>query len=122
MNQITYRLQQETIDQSCKVPDNVISGRSHRLGLEHGEPLVIMMDALIRYAKAHEKRFESKLAEDYVLGPEWLKAASAIRQLLNGDGAVAHELGRNTDSKDNGAVEGMFWDAMAIAGFKESDL
>lgn len=33
------------------------------------------------------------------------------------------KLGINpTDSKDNGAVEGMFWDALAIAGFTEADL
>jgi hypothetical protein len=86
------------------------------------EPLIVMMDALIRYAKAHEKRFESKLAEDYVLGPLWLNAAKGVRGLLNGDGALAHEEGWNTDSKDNGAVEGMFWDAMALAGFKEEEL
>lgn len=108
--------------QASKLPEKSVSYQSHYIGMANTEPLIVCMDALIRYAKAHQKRFDSQLAEDYVLGPEWLSAAKAVRALLNGDGAVAHELERNTDSKDNGAVEGMFWDAMKIAGFKEEDL
>ena len=37
-------------------------------------------------------------------------------------GAVAHERGITTDTKDNGCVESMFWAAMDIAGFTEEDL
>ncbi len=48
--------------------------------------------------------------------------AKGIRALLNGDGAIAMKKGITTDSKDNGAVEEMFWQAMNTAGFTEADL
>jgi hypothetical protein len=119
---INYAYQPETIAQAEKVPANVVDGQSHRIGYNNAEPLIVMMDSLIRYARAHEKRFGSKLSGDYVLGPEWANAAKAVRALMIGDGAVAHETERSTDSKSNGAVEGMFWDAVKIAGFTEEDL
>jgi len=99
-----------------------MSAAATRLGLVQAEPLLIAMDGLLRYAKAYNRRFENELANDYVLGPEWLAAAKGIRGLLNGDGAVALERGITTDSKDNGVIEEMFWAAFGIAGFKESDL
>jgi hypothetical protein len=120
--QIRYGLQPETVAHLHKIPHGTIAHQGAQLGIANGEPLLVIMDGLIRYAKAHECRFESKLAEDYVLGPAWLDAAKAIRCLLNGDGAVAHEMEKSTDSKDNSSLEGMFWDAMAVAGFSESDL
>jgi hypothetical protein len=112
----------ETIDAACKVPINTVSGRAHHLGMSNREPLIVAMDAMIRYAKAHQRRFGDKLCEDYFLGPLWLDTVKGVRGLLNGDGAIAHERGVATDSKDNGAVEEMFWSALGIAGFKESDL
>lgn len=99
-----------------------VSTDSHAWGMSRDEPLTVMMDCLFQYAKAYEVRFESFLADDHVLGPSWLKAAVGVRELLNGDGASAMLVGRSTDSKDNGSVEAMFWDAMAIAGFKEEDI
>ena len=117
-----HRWQSETVGRMESVPANVVSGNAHRIGMGATEPIIMILDALIRYAKAHEKRFESKLAQDYVLGVEWLAMAKGARALLNGDGAVAHERGLNTDSKDNGACEAMFWDALEIAGFGQEDL
>lgn len=77
-----------------------------------GQPLLVAMDALLRAAKDHTKRFEQKLAEDYVLGPPWLAAAKGVRALLNGDfGPI-----------DNGTVEAIFWRALEIAGYTESDI
>lgn len=117
-----YQYQKETVAQAEKVPANVVSGRAHRLGMANNEPLIVAMDAMIRYAKAHKTRYDSPLSEDSVLGDEWLNAVKGLRGLLNGDGAVAMEKDISTDSKDNGAVEGMFWDALKIAGYKEEDL
>jgi hypothetical protein len=105
-----------------RVPKGTVSRKSAELGYNHEEPLLVAMDGMYRYAAAYEKRFEGKLAEDYVLGPEWLKVVTGLRGLLNGDGAVAMELGISTDSKDNGMIEGMFWDAMKVAGFEEKDI
>lgn len=117
-----YRYSAETIAQANKVPVGTISEQSHKLGMEHGEPLLVMMDSLIKYAEAYRERFETPLADDYVLGNDWLRAAAAVRGLLNGDGVVAWKRDRSTDSKDNGAIEGMFWDGLALAGFKEEDI
>lgn len=114
-----YTYQPETIAQVTKLTPGTIAHQSHLLGMHSAEPLIVALDSMIRYAKAHKARFESPLAEDYFLGPQWLEAVKGIRALLNGDGAVAHELGRTTDSKDNGACEGMFWAALEAAGFAD---
>lgn len=117
-----YRYTAEAVAQANKLPVGTISEQSHKLGMEHGEPLLIMMDCLIKYAEAYRERFDGPLSDDYILGKDWLKAATAARGLLNGDGVVAWKKDRSTDSKDNGAIEGMFWDAMQMAGFKEEGL
>lgn len=122
MNPSVYALQPETMEACFKVPAGTVAERSMQLGLGQCEPLLVAMDALIRYAKAYETRFEGKLAADYVLGDEWLAAAKGIRALLNGDGAVAMERGVTTDSKDNGVIEEMFWSALKAAGYEEKDL
>ena len=115
-------LQPETIAEYDKLPIGTVSQQAHRLGINSNEPLIAAMDALLHYAKAYRKAFGGDLADDGVLGDFWLDAAKGVRGLLNGNGAVAMERNISTDSKDNGAVESMFWQAMAIAGFKEQDL
>lgn len=117
-----YSFQPETLTAFYKINPSSVAHREAMVGMDSNEPLLVCVDSLLRYAKAHEQRFEDKLSEDYVLGPEWLNAAKGIRALLNGSGAVAHELGISTDSKDNGMIESIFWSAMAAAGFKEEDL
>jgi hypothetical protein len=117
-----YTYQLETIAEANRIPVGTVSHNAHMMGMRNCEPLIVMMDCLIRYAKAYKARFGSPLASDTVLGDEWLSAAKGVRGLLNGDGSIAMFREINTDSKDNGAVESMFWNAMALAGFKESDL
>lgn len=119
---VSLRLQPETVDAIRSVPEGTVSEAAMARGLRLGEPLLIILDGLLRYAKAHRARFEGPLADDGFLGPQWLAAAVAARALLNGDGAAAHEMGISTDSKDNGAMERVFWSAMAAAGFSEADL
>lgn len=101
---------------------NTVAGESHLFGLNRDEPLVFILDGLLRYAKAYQTRFGGLLASDYVLGPSWLQAAIGVRELLNGDGVVAMETERGTDSKDNGFCEAIFWDAMKAAGFTEDGM
>lgn len=114
--------QSETLERARKVPDGTINGLAHERGMDQNEPIILMLDSLLRYAKAYEKRFEGKLAGDHVLGAAWLDAVRAVRALLNGDGALAMENGWTTDSKDNGACAEMFWTALRVAGFGEGDL
>lgn len=114
-----YTYQPETIAKVATLTPGTIAYQSHLLGMHSAEPLIVALDSMIRYAKAHKARFESPLADDYVLGPQWLDALKGLRGLLNGNGAVAHELGRTSDSKDNGACEAMFWAALEAAGYTE---
>ncbi len=92
------------------------------LGYANGEPLLHILDGLLRYAKAYRVRFDGPLENDYVLGPAWLDTAKGVRALLNGDGAVAMERGITTDSKCNGVLEDIFWAAIKAAGFEEGDV
>jgi len=77
------------------------------------------MDCLLKYAEAYRLRFEGPLADDQYLGEYWLDTIKSLRKLLNGDGAIALRRNISTDTKDNGAVEGMFWDALHHAGFTQ---
>lgn len=122
-----YDYQNETCEAFAKVPERTVAHQTHCMGMNGSEPLIVILDALIRYAKAHEQSMGSKLSEDYFLGPCFLSALTSTRELLNGNGAVANEISAKTgkpcrDSKDNGACEDMFWDAMRIAGFTEEDI
>lgn len=105
-----------------KMKPGTIAWVSHALGAQQDEPLLFGLAGMVRYARAYEKAYESKLAEDGVLGVYFLDAIKGLRGLLNGDGAVAMERDITTDSKDNGTCEHLFWLAMEAAGFKESDL
>lgn len=118
-----YAYQTETLNQYHKLTKGTVSQIAHKQGLNNHEPLIIAMDAMLRYAKAHTKAYpDGKLADDGALGECWLDAVSGIRGLLDGNGAVAMIHHIDTDTKDNGCVESMFWAAMDIAGFKEEDL
>lgn len=113
---------EQTARSVSSLKPGTIAAQSHHLGESCAEPLYVIPRLAHRYAVAHEIRFGSKLAEDYVLGPAWLEMVKGARALLNGDGAVAHERGITTDSKDNGVAEAMFWDCLEAAGFTEADL
>ncbi len=117
--QMTIQLQPETVSAILKLDPKCVDAQSCALGLNKGEPLLVCLDGLLRYAKAYEKRFQSKLSEDHYLGSEWLAAITSIHSLLNGDGAVALERGITTDSKSNGVLEDIYWSARIAAGFTD---
>lgn len=119
MREIKIQLQPETVSAILKLDPECVDAQSCTLGLNNGEPLLVCLDGLLRYAKAYEKRFESKLSEDQYLGSEWLSAITSIHSLLNGDGAVALERGITTDSKSNGVLEDIYWAARNAAGFAD---
>lgn len=119
---IYSKMQEESRRELAKIPANTIEGHASTYGIENAEPLLYALDGMLRYAKAHKKRYESQLAEDYALGPQFLEVIKGLRWLLNGDGAVALEAGITTDSKSNGACEAIFWHAMKAAGFTEDDI
>lgn len=90
-------------------------------GIHYPEPIIVALDCLLKYAKNYKKRFHSPLASDGVLGKAWLESIYHLRQLLNGDGALAMLTGA-LDSKDNSACEALFWTAIRIAGFKSDNV
>lgn len=114
---MVYSLQNETREVQAKIPANSVDAQSHSRGSSRGEPLIVMMDALLRYAKAYQKRYDNPIAEDEVIGVTWIIALDSVRALLNGDGAVAMEEGYTTDSKCNGALESLYHIARESAGF-----
>jgi hypothetical protein len=117
-----YRYTAETIAHANKITHGVTSEHAHKTGMLEGEPLIVAMDCLLKYAETYRNRFDGPLAEDRVLGVHWLDALKGVRGLLNGNGQIAMHRDISTDSKDNGALEGVFWDAMRVAGFQEGDL
>ncbi len=115
-------LQPETMLAISKVPRGTVAEQSVKRGLAGGEPLLLALDGMLRYAKAHKTQFDGLLCEDYVLGDEWLQVVKGLRGLLNGNGAVANEKSISTDTKDNGVCEEIFWAALGVAGFEEKDI
>lgn len=114
-----YSLQPETHQAIEKLDRGTVDHASMILGRNWGEPLLIAMDGLLRYAKAYEMRFHQKLSDDYVLGDYWADAIRNLHGLLNGDGAVAMERGITTDSKSNGVIEEIYHAALKAAGFND---
>ena len=116
---MSIKFQEETIKHYRLLKDGTVSQHAHMIGLHEMEPLIVAMDAMLRYAKAHKKAYGSDLSNDGVLGDYFLDTIKGLRGLLNGMGAVAMERNITTDSKDNGCVEGMFWDCVSNGGFEQ---
>jgi len=84
-------------------------------GYRKGEPLLLMVDQAIRWAKAYRAEFDRDA--DYTAAPEIGGILSGIRGLLNFDGAAKWESGSlRHDTKDNGLIESLYWTACRIAG------
>ncbi len=109
-------LQPETRAEIRKLPHGTVSEASMRLGVANNEPLLVAMDAMLRYAKAYSTRNEALLGSDRFLSDPYFEAIKGIRALLNGDGAVAMERNITTDSKDNGVIESLYWHCCREAG------
>lgn len=117
-----YRYTAETITHANKLGHGSVQEHAHKYGMENGEPLLVAMDCLLKYAQVYRRRMDAPLASDGVLSPHWLDALKGLRGLLNGDGVVAMAKDITTDTKDNGCMEALFWDAMRAAGYEEKDL
>ena len=120
-----YSYQPETAqlhDKLNNIAAGTVSARAHNLGMNTAEPIIVILDSLLRYAKAHETRYGGKISQDGFCGEPWLAMAKNVRVLFSADGGTALERNITTDSKDNGTVEALFWIAMEAAGFTEADL
>ena len=117
-----YSYQTETVEVSESLPARVVNTQSHQIGMNGAEPLIVIADALVRYAKAYQTRLGGGIGEDYVLGDYFLSIAKSVKGLCDGDGAVAMETGRSTDSKDNSAVCKILETALDIGKFPKGAL
>jgi len=51
----------------------------------HEAAVIHLFAALDEYACAHNRRFDSLIGHDYVLGPVWETMARSLKELLNGE-------------------------------------
>lgn len=117
-----YKYRPETVVAANKLPVGSQEEARHKFGMQEGEPIIVIMDALLSYAEAYRDHNGAMIATDGLFGDSWLQAAKGIRGLLNCQGAIAMRKDISTDTFDGGTVEEMFWNAMEMAGFSESDL
>lgn len=114
-----YQWQQESLDifKGLKfgAPDSIANQENER-GVNGHEPVMIIMDSLIRYAKAYRKCRDAQLASEAHLVDYFSEILNGTHRLLDWNGAIAMERGTSCDPKDNGVVEAMFWKACEIAG------
>ena|SRR5690348_2703764 len=87
--------------------NDAVTSAPHTRGSSFDGALVNMLKGWYDYAALHEDRFEAKVAEDYVLGPQWFAVGTALLVLLNGD----------TGRLDAGTVDRFIRDTMVKAGY-----
>lgn len=119
-----YEYQQETADEYDKLESSFRGSQAHsdvRLGINNYEPLIVILDSCIRYAKAHELAYESKLNEDRYAVRYLKQVLSGIEGLLNCRGAVSLERGLPCDSKDGAFCEKLLYKAYEVAGIDEKE-
>lgn len=117
----------ETLARQCP---GTVSHRDARLSFEAADPALVMMDGAIRWIKAYKARFEQPVADDYMARREIGGILSGIRALLNFDGGAKMERDARTpgdhsdwtDSKENGMIESLYWEACRLAGLDGDSL
>lgn len=121
-NSTTVILQRETVDALSKIPAGCVNARSARLGIFEGEPLLVMADALLSYAKAYRARFEQPINSDGVAHKAFGNMLRGVKTMLDFDGAVALRRGITTDSKDNACICDILEAACKIGGYDWNNL
>lgn len=116
-----YRYTAETISQANRLPVGSVEESRHKTGMELGEPLIIMMDCLIKYAEAYRERYDFELAQDSTLGASWLDSLEAVKDLLNSEGVLKMKGKVNGESFDGQTMWNLYADAKRIAGFKPEE-
>lgn len=119
-----YSYTTETLDAFTKLENTcpgTVALRYADFGMRNHEPILVMIDSAIRYAKAYRARFDQPIGDDYMARDEFASILKGIRAFLNFDGGVAMEAAANSghfahDSKDNGMIESLYWTACEIAG------
>lgn len=121
-NTITVIMQHETVAALAKVPAGTVSARSARLGVFEGEPLLVIADALLSYAKAYRARMGDPINTDCVGSEAFADMLRGVKTFLDFDGGVAMRRGITTDSKDNGAMFDIIEATCTAAGIDYQEL
>lgn len=115
-------MQSETVLALSKIPKGTVSERSARLGVYEGEPLLVIADALLSYAKAYRGRFDGPISDDRIGADAFADMLRGVKTFLDYDGGVAMRRGITTDSKDNGAMFDIIEAACNAAGIDYQNL
>lgn len=116
------------LDHLRKTCPGTLAEQSAAAGFRMGEPYLLIMDQLIRIAKAYKAEFDRPMGEDYMARPEFAGMLSGVRGMLSFDGAALWEANANSttrksrDTKDNGMLESLYWTACEIAGIDGNDI
>ena len=92
----TVKLQPETSAALDAIfAENVVNAQSMRVGLDRGEPMLLILDGLLRYAKAYRARMDQPIAEDGFAGTLLVRrsaerAQAALHGRRRGDGNEPH--------------------------------
>jgi hypothetical protein len=121
-NTITVIMQAETVAALAKVPAGTVNAQSVRLGVYEGEPLLVIGDALLSYAKAYKARFGDPISNDFAGADAFADMLRGLKTFLDFDGGVAMRRGITTDSKDNGAMFDIIEATCRIAGIDYQNL
>ena len=105
-----------------------VAERDALMGQRMGEPYLVIVDQLIRTAKAYRNEFDQPIGDDFMARDAFAGMLSGVRAMLNFDGAAAWEARHNSstcgprDTKDNGVIESLYWTACELAGIDGNDL
>jgi hypothetical protein len=122
--QYQYQYQTETLDASEKLYQvghrhKSIAIHEQTLGLMEHEPLIVILDSCIRYAKAYQRRYETPVASDCIFGPALQQILHGVQTLLDGCGAVSLEGNQFQDSKDNGVCSNLIQTCLALGEYHD---
>lgn len=116
-----YRYTAETISQANRLPVGSVEESRHKTGMELGEPIIIMMDCLIKYAEAYREEFGHEVSQNPILGPAWLECLQSMQDLINRQGVLEMKGKTKGESFDCDTMWNLYADAKRIAGFKPEE-
>lgn len=122
-NDLHFGYQKETMDAYGKLEVGSLEHDSQKRGIEGYEPLILIADSLLRYAKAFRGRYERPISDYTRIKSGFVAAINGVWRLCyEGIGAIAMEDGSIIDSKESGCIKKVLLTAVKEAGLTKTDL
>jgi len=121
-NDLQFGYQKETMDAYKNLEKETLEYDRQKRGIEGYEPLILIADSLLRYAKAHRSRYERPISDYPRVKSGFAHAVNGLWRLCEGIGAIAMEDGSIIDSKESGCIKKVLLAAVKEAGLTKSDL